>query len=618
MRSSLPSVLVIAASAVLALVATVQPGRTACAQAPVDEFVAACKNEAINPWLVTARYLRGSSNDGDAALVAFRDSRNNTGHISLATGAQVGSLYGLAYHGRTQTVYAAAFHKRGTHFGPGGPGAIYAVDLAKGTVRLFATVPNAGSDTHDPGANYFPDTSARLITGKTSLGDLDLIEDGTELAVVNLFDRQIYRYRVPTGEFLGAFPNGASGESWAAEARPFGLGYFHGRLFHGVVRSAQASQRRTELQAFVYESARDGTDLRQVATAPLSFERGEIWPDTGKARWNPWRDPPGQLTPNSGRYPMPLLSDLVWTNGGDQMILGFRDRFGDMVFYTTPPNQPPPGEFYYNTPAGDVLPAFPQLPSWRIQTTPEYYAGDYGPRPTGNHDETSYGGLAVIPGFDVVAMTANSPIQISSAGAVWLSTEFGVDTAREEIARFGSGHNFGKANGLGDLEVLCDTLTESTPTPTPPATLTPTPSDTPTPTATFTPTSTLTPTPTPTDTATTTNTSTPTATPTRTPTPTATTVPSLTVTPTLVPSTTPTPTATVVASVTVTRTPQRTATPKRATDTPSRHATPTPEYPKLPRTGRAAAGISVPSHLSLAGGLLAALALVARRTRRTK
>ncbi|MEO8083081.1 MAG: hypothetical protein ABI780_04610 [Ardenticatenales bacterium] len=565
------------------------------AQVNIDQFVSACANNGSDPWLVTSAFPKGSSGDDQAAIVAFHNSNNNRDHISLATAAQIGASYGLAFDRSKAVLYAGAFHKRGTHFGPAGPGGVYALDLKSGQVRTFATVPNAGADVHAATADYFPDINARTPVGKTSLGDVELSADGAELAVMNLNDRKIYRFKTSDASLLGSFSHGAVNEPWAADARPFGLGWHDGRLYHGVVNSAQSTRRSGDLQARVYSSHADGSDMKLETRTILAFNRGAIWPGDGEAEWQVWRDPPGNVTNNDhGRYPQPLLADIDFTANGDQMILGFRDRFGDQAFYTTPPNQPPRGERIYNTPAGDILPAFRKNGAWEVQISPEYYSGDYSPQPD-NHQESSFGGLAVIPWANRVVMSGNSPERISSAGLTWLSTGGGDALAREEIYVFGRGDNFGKANGLGDVELLC---------PDQQVTATPVPSDTPTATATVptaTATSTVTPTLTATVTASTAVTSTPTmtvsSTPTMTVTETATTVPTATVVMTVtVMISESTPVVVTVTPPPDTPRPPDTATPpekheehkEEHHDTPQQPtpeiAVPTP-FPGLPRAG---------------------------------
>ncbi len=529
------------------------------AQSPIELIRNACLQTSENPYVVTTFARPGVREDDGGAVIAFRDTSANTGQIALATARQVGATWGLAYDAANEILYVAAFHKRGTHFGPAGPGGVYSIDIETGDVATLAVVPNPGIDAHDPTNDYFPDISGRFPAGKTSLGDLDIKPDGSELAVVNLNDRRIYRVRLPDGELLGSFAHGAAAESWAAEdARPWGLGYRDDRLYHTVVRTAESTQDHDEMLGLLYESAPDGSGMRLVGQAGLNYERGWVWVGDGLAIWNPWLDPPGNVAASNGRYPMPILTDIEFTNSGDQMILGLRDRFGDETFYTTPPNSPPPGERVYNTPAGDILPAWPQGGEWRIQVSPEYYTGDHGPQGTANgHDETGFGGLAVIPGHDVVVSSVNSPYRVSSAGAMWLSTTAGSDDRREELYRFGEGDNFGKANGLGDVEVLCPRSETATPVPTP--TPTPTATDTAPPTSTVT----ATDTPSPSETVP------PTATPSLSPTP-----PGPTPTGTL-----PTATNTKPATATTTRT------PPEDTPRPPSQPTPTVVIPKLPKTG---------------------------------
>ena len=530
---------------ILAAIATIGI-RPAVAQIPLDRYEAECAARSDNPWLVTTCFNRGISYDGEPAIVAFRDTPDDSDHHSLATSGQIGSVYGLAYHGRDATIYASAYQKRGVHFGPAGPGGIYAISLRDGGVRTFVTVPDAGSDAHDASGDYFPDTPAREAAGRSSLGDLDLAPDGSELAVMNLNDRRIYRYSVPDGAALGSFPHGASGEGWAGDARPFGLGYVGGELFHGVVNSAQSSGDPDALEAVIYASAPDGSGMRRVASSGLRYNRGDTWRGEGAAIWNPWQDPPPSIHPRFGRYPMPMVTDFAMLEDGSQLVVGMRDRYGDTTFYTTAPTPPPPGELFNNVPAGDVLPAWPDGGGgWNLSVDPEYYTGDFGP-PSGGHDETSFGGLTVIPWLGRVVMSSNSPVNINSAGAVWLDSGTGNWVAREQIYSLGPG-NLGKANGLGDVEVLCNLLQEPTPTPTTPPSETPEPS------------------PTPTDTAV----------PTKTPVPSDTPIPSATP-----------PGFTASPTLPATETPQPTNT-RRSDESSPPDATPTLELPKLPKTGGA-------------------------------
>jgi len=252
----------LAATMAVALCIGLAPLRVHTQGPTLPDLDAACA--AGEPYAVGAWYrgvVRDTSRrcwDADAAsIVLFSDTPLDEPQYALASYEDVGAVWGLAYHAGERAVYAAAFHKRQLPFGPGGPGAIYRIDLADGRVGLFATVHNVGPDTHEKGTTAMDDAAVPGV-GRTSLGDLELSPDGAELAVVNLDDRRIYRYSVPAGVLLGSFAHGACQEPWAAEARPFGLGYYGGELFHAVVRTAEDTGAPRNLAAYIYRSAPDG------------------------------------------------------------------------------------------------------------------------------------------------------------------------------------------------------------------------------------------------------------------------------------------------------------------------------------------------------------------------
>jgi hypothetical protein len=100
----------------------------------------------------------------------------------------------------------------------------------------------------------------------------------------------------------------------------------------------------------------------------------------------------------------------------------------------------------------------------------EYYFQDMNdPVANNRHDEITIGGMVNVPGTDTVAITAFDPLPpntyagdngLFDAGVIWLNNDTGV---RERDFRIFSsefnlnlaGNNFGKSNGLGDLEVVC-------------------------------------------------------------------------------------------------------------------------------------------------------------------
>lgn len=452
------------------------------AAAGAAQAAAACT--LADPVLATTMFARGPHPSQPAVVSFTRRAADAIG--TLAVQRDVGAAYGLAYDRPKHHLYIAAYHKRGAPFGPGGPGAVYRLDVATGQVAAWLTVPNAGADAHDAGGGHFPDTSARTAVGKTGLGDIDLNADGSELFVMNLADKRIYRYRTEDGALLGTLPTGAAGEPWAADARPFALAVEGDVLYHGVVDAAERRQSAADLRAVVYASGHDGAAMRPVADFGLDYARGLVDVPAGlAARWQPWGDGyvfhPGPA-PGTGWNirPQPILSDIVFTANGD-MVLGLRDRYGDMGFYD-PSGLNPDGEGSM-IPAGDIVHARKVGGGFVVQPSPEYYTDDFGPGfgalPV--HDETAFGGLAHLDASDEVVTSAAAPLDIVTGGALWFAPATAVNTARRELYRLAGGITYAKANGLGDVEQLCVLPPpESPPSVTPRATATATATTTPT------------------------------------------------------------------------------------------------------------------------------------------
>ncbi len=443
----------LAAAVVAVLFALPPPARPATAGTPLP-LAAACDTD--NPYLAVPQYVMTGAPD-QAAMVAFRASPDGrSGHEVLATQEQIGATWGLGVDGDARTLYAAAFHKRATAFGPGGPGGIYRVDLASGEVAEWARVPDSGEDAHGPAGDGRFDQEGRDAVGKVGLGDLDLSEDGRELYAVNLNTRRILRYRVSDRQLLGAFAHGAADQPWAeAEARPFALAYRRGLLYHGVLRDASSGQDAADLHAYVYESLPDGSRMRLV----LDFGLDYAWQGPHyevPATWKPWL-PSGQQTLRGDMFiwPQPWLTDIAFTDVGD-MVLGLRDRNGDRTLFE-PGGALPPGE-RNGQQGGDILIARRQGLGWRMDENPEFF-GEDASRAVGatwdGHPETGFGGLAFLPGARQVVMSALSPLQYSSGGALWFDAATGKNPRREELYVMRAGQTFGKANGLGDVEMLC-------------------------------------------------------------------------------------------------------------------------------------------------------------------
>jgi hypothetical protein len=440
-----------------------------------------------NPVVVSFPYNAGTV-EGDANPA---NVNNPTTHNIAIAQAQVGSTWGLAYQRNAKTLYMSAFAKKHSGYGPAGTGAIYAVNRSAGTSALstFANVNTlfgagtAGADTHNP-IDYNRDNGNTTwdAVGKTSFGGMDVSDDDQRLYAMNLADRQLYSFPLdttPTAANVKRQPIPLSLPSCpsTSDARPFAVQYFKGKVYVGIVCSAESTQSRADLRAYVYTA--DPVTLAfsttPVLNMPLNYGRG-VTNIPASANWLPWRSTFNALAAGNGVYRQPIFSDLVFD--GENMIIGLRDRAADQFGNYTLDN-PNDNVQYHGISAGDTLRACGSIASgWTPEsngtcggvTTSAFNnqgpgGGEYYYRDEffSTHSEVSLGGLAQVPGFSDVMSTVFDPATITD----WID-DGGVRRWRNSngtLARLyrlfdgitGPGSStFGKANGLGDLVALCD------------------------------------------------------------------------------------------------------------------------------------------------------------------
>jgi len=417
----------------------------------LEAFRQACGT--FNPYFAVANFTYADSDRapaGEPAIIAFSDTaaENPQSHLALATQGEVGAVYGLAYDAAHGHLYAASYHKRSTAFGPGGPGQIYEIDVATGRIRALASL-YVGPDRHDFRRNL--DEDAAPYVGRTGLGDIEVDDAGTTLFAMNMTDGRIHRFALPGGAELGSFRHGAAGETWARNARPFGLGYRDGWLYHGVVDSLEFTDTPGSLTGYVYRCRPDGSEMAEIAQFRFNYPRPMTW-----QRWDvfPAR---GDLTGYIQINAQPLIADIDFTTGGD-LILGIRDRMADMLpvlgrrqtafnpgIPTVPGRLTDPG-------VGDVLPVRRAGDLWAVITDPEHY-DDWGAG-----DEASFGGLAAFPGADLMVTAARAPLTVplgNTVGALWSWNANGGIAMREVVRTIADNGNPVGSNGLGDVEALC-------------------------------------------------------------------------------------------------------------------------------------------------------------------
>lgn len=222
------------------------------------------------------------------------------------------------------------------------------------------------------------------------------------------------------------------------------------------------------LRAFVFTADPNTLvfDTAPTLTVPLNYPRGAHFTYWYPAVWKVWfkeSDLPNLPQPH-WVYSMPMFTGISFDERGD-MYLGLRDRGGDIL------SLPGGGT------AGDTLKACKNGSTWELEsngrcggrgTAPqntdegpgrgEFFFEDYYVKR--NHEEVPLGGVAHIPGFPDIMVTAFDPLfnmGTDDGGVRWFSRDNGTTSREYRIYdNLITIQTFGKANGIGDIVALCD------------------------------------------------------------------------------------------------------------------------------------------------------------------
>jgi protocatechuate 3,4-dioxygenase beta subunit len=387
----------------------------------------------------------------------------------------------------------------------------------------------AGTDTRlgVAGYDYNADSRAPALTHRIGLGDVDLSDDGRTLYTINLNTRELIEIPITATGALDTtrqfrrtpvpltLLDEALNFNHNEDVRPFAISVKDGVVFVGSTFTAETSKVAADLRAYVYAfdtatgqfrgydqtTNRFTATLAPALTANLSYARingtdagtsiyNVLDPstppgtyDTGNAAdrdrvdtFRPWDN----VIPGDSflRRQQPLVSDIEFDR--DVMVLGVRDRFGDLIGWNVPGQANGAGE-------GDLLRAGPTgtggflLESGGVSNgvtnsvggvgggaatfNPQgpgggrFYWSNYlwGSDGTNNygfgHGFLSMGGLYQVPGGARLATTMIDPIRYSSTGVGWFDHATGARPRGFELYSDNAGE-LGKANGVGDLEAF--------------------------------------------------------------------------------------------------------------------------------------------------------------------
>ncbi|WP_424640536.1 SdrD B-like domain-containing protein [Embleya sp. AB8] len=386
----------------------------------------------------------------------------------LATNAETGTLYGMAWSKPGKRLFSSAMAKRDTTYGPGGAGAIYVTDVAGKSTSLFTSVPDAGASAHGVGTS---DDAFLAAAGRESLGDLKISDDGRDLFVVNLNNRKLYRYdaTLPTAtESVASYAIPDPGCPAPGDWRPFGLGLQDGNGYVGGVCSGESTGKVSDLRAVVlpFDPA-TGAFGKAVLNQPLDYPRKFTLnvPCPG-AGWFPWTntfptEQNGRACVQAMANPEPELADIAFETDGS-MLLAFRDRLADRV--TAIPRIGAPGPFTQALSGGDLNKACLSAGTYVMDTNTGCGMTPRGTRffnvstLGGAHPNSAYAGLALSKVEDFIATSGVDPNDTANSAGTMFTKR---DGTRERgsglrLTSPGAMSSFGKGASMGDLEVLCD------------------------------------------------------------------------------------------------------------------------------------------------------------------
>lgn len=454
-----------------------------------------CDNNAM---LVTSCYLAGNV-DGDALVkfpYSYTSNLNGFGGqpnpgfnpeqdtwvsrddtwmpTPFAMNNEVGTTYGIAYNDASDTLYSGSFIRRKAKLGGlsgESTGAIYQTsNLITGTPTnsVFADLNEifgantAGQNPHPSATtNFNRDEETVPFVGKAGLGDVEISPDNQTVYTVNLADNNLYSIPVadPTSATRIAIP---TLDGCEVDTRPFALKAASDRtLYVGAVCSAETSQDAEDLTARVWSF--DGMNFMPVLNADFTAYRGG---DDYQA-WRPWAQPGMIDATGMTEYPQPMLVDLEIASDGD-MILGFRDRYGDQ----TPGNDLFPSQAPFPRGYGDILRASADGDG-TFTLNSEYYPleksggiSDSMSEDAIGNDEVTSGALAYNSQTQEVVVTAYDPVNQDengdtitnnfNTGGVQVYGEDGDQTGAYGVYLASYQDTMGKTNGLGDLELICE------------------------------------------------------------------------------------------------------------------------------------------------------------------
>ena len=224
-----------------------------------------CADNVVDPMVATncqspgkASTTSANNNVAENTAIAYTTWTGRAAFTKIVDNQTVGATWGLASQASTGLVWASAFLRRHSAFGPKGIGGLYVSHPLTGLVTSFdlaqyMTLSADNTQFTDAARGFRDDVSLSLDAqsfagvGKVGIGDIEFSADGAQLYVVNLYERKLYTF--PVGGTVAAPTLGTPtsvaitdpGCANANDARPFGLKVLSDGILVGVVCSNETA-----------------------------------------------------------------------------------------------------------------------------------------------------------------------------------------------------------------------------------------------------------------------------------------------------------------------------------------------------------------------------------------
>ncbi|KAM9953659.1 hypothetical protein ACTFIR_008746 [Dictyostelium discoideum] len=429
------------------------------------------------PNLSVGCYVIGNSdengpNTGEPVIVMFPYNSTQHNQITpLSFYYESGTTYGLAFDRSKKQLYASAFTKFGTDYGPGRLNAIYKIDTVTGRNSLYTRIDSfLEKDTEGTddilGMDISLDTDFRISEiYRTAFGGIDINPYTRSLAVIGLQTRDIII--MP----LDAQPNKTNTQRFTVPFgctrtqdkyfwQPFAINFHQGKYYTGSVCGGPTIP---DMNAIIHSFDPVTQVFTKVVTLPLNYSRGCKNFDSNtvcrNSTWQPWID----IDDN----PQPVVASITFD--GNDMVIGIRDREGDQGSFVSAPDilriclvngvYVPERDGKCGGAIGSHVGPSGYKGQIEGPGTGEFYNDNFRKGQIG-HDDT--GGLSVfqVPGFPEVASASFDATTVFEGVVKFYNNNNG--TLRSSFQVYLTDNSdtvnpvtFGKASGLGQLVAHC-------------------------------------------------------------------------------------------------------------------------------------------------------------------